>query len=99
MENKEQCKIKSCCSTHGCSIAGIILLVLATILTLITLNGAGILGLFIAGVVLCLHKNICCKMCHCGCMNNKSACCDVSEVTPPVVESVVEKKTTIDKPF
>ena len=70
----KDCKVESY-KTYGCKIFGIILLVIAAILTLITLNGLGILGMFIAGLILCCHKHMGCTTSHCCCCCNKESTC------------------------
>lgn len=51
---KDLNKMGGCC---GAEIAGIILLVIATILTIVTLNGWGIFAMFLVGGALCCHKH------------------------------------------
>lgn len=84
MDTAKDCKVSACCKTHGCKILGLIFLVIGTILTFITLNGMGIFGMFVAGIVLCCHKYG--NKCQCGCCKEQSECetsCDT-----------LEKKTT-----
>ncbi|MDF1756910.1 MAG: hypothetical protein P1U74_01235 [Legionellaceae bacterium] len=61
MLKSTECKVRSCLSTHRREIVGAIFLILATLLTLLTLSGVGILGMFIVGLVLCSHKHLCCR--------------------------------------
>jgi hypothetical protein len=73
----EDCKSSGC--KQGSTICGIVLLVIATILTLITLNGIAILGMFIVGVMLLCHKNWrCASSCPCcdegTCDTKKTKC-------------------------
>ena len=63
-------KVDGCHTPHRCEILGIIFLAVATILTLLTFNGVGILGMFIVGLVFCCHKHWNGGQCRCGC-----ACC------------------------
>jgi hypothetical protein len=65
----------ACCVSHKMEIFGVIFLVIATVLTLYTQSGMGILGLFIAGVVFCKHKHPGCSKCGC---TNCECCCDMS---------------------
>lgn len=59
-------KKMECTKGAGCiwalrfEIIGIILLIIATCLTIRTYNGLGIAALFIAGVVLCIFNKFCC---------------------------------------
>lgn len=83
MDNKEACKSKEACHTPRCKIIGAIMLVIATILTLITLNGLAIFGMFVVGLVFCCHQHF---MSKCCCVTS-SSCCDVEKTVAP------EKKT------
>ena len=78
----DNCKSSGCWS--GATVGGIVLLVIATILTLITLNGIAILGMFIVGIMLMCHKRMsCCSSCPCckegSCDTNKSSSCSIKE--------------------
>jgi hypothetical protein len=64
MDNLENCDKKACCWAYRHELLGIILLVLATILTIVTGNGFGIFAMFIAGICLCCYKHICCHIGH-----------------------------------
>lgn len=64
MNKKGDCKIRDSISSHRGMIAGVFFLVVATLLTILTLNGMGIFGMFIAGLVLCCHKHMCGSTCH-----------------------------------
>ncbi len=91
MDDKKECKIAACCKSNCCGIIGMILVVLATILTLITLNGAGILGMFVAGLVFCCHKHMsskgCCPGCRCGCCSSEDTMvCSLGDKDKPAVE-------------
>jgi hypothetical protein len=87
MIGSENCKITTDCKTHWCGIFGIVLIVLATILTFVTSSGLGILGLFFAGIMMCCHKHWSCGKtsecrCCCGCKccdTEKDKVCDVVE--------------------
>ncbi len=98
MDDKGKCKISECCKNHGCKIFGIILVVIATILTIITFNGLGILGMFIVGLMLCGHKHLSSKMgcgCDCGCSCCAPECCTEEGLcnTHLKHDVVVEKKS------
>ena len=70
----EECKSSSC--KHGSTIGGIVLLVIATILTLITLNGIAIFGMFLVGIMLLCHKKWRCGS-ECPCCTEGS--CDTTK--------------------
>ncbi len=79
MDTEKNCKISACCRTHGCKIVGMVLLVIATILTIITYNGMGIFGLFIVGLVFCCHDHLSCKSHSACCDDELHGCCDKKE--------------------
>ena len=91
MDNMKECKITGDCKMHWCGIFGAIFIVLATILTLFTLSGFGILGMFLVGLMFCCHKHMSSRSC-CSCCK----CCGPSEMeecdTTKVVKVVAEKK-------
>ena len=64
MNKKTGCKVKECLSSHRGEIVGAVFLILATLLTILTFSGLGILGMFVTGLYLCCHKHMCCKHCH-----------------------------------
>lgn len=74
MDHMKSCDTKSDCKMHWCSIFGVIFILLATVLTLFTLNGLGILGMFLVGLMFCCHKKMSSRGC-CACCK----CCDTSE--------------------
>lgn len=78
MDDSKSCKIKEGCKLHFCGIFGVILIVLATILTFVTASSLGILGMFFVGIMLCCHKKMSsCKMpygCRCCCPCDETSC-------------------------
>ena len=52
------------CWSGFAGILGVAFIVVATILTLVTMNGLGILGMFIVGVMLCRRKMVICPCCE-----------------------------------
>jgi len=67
MKNSKLCDATGSCWGHRHELLGIILIILATILTIYTWSGIGIAVMFIVGALLCCYK---CFSCHCG------HCCD-----------------------
>ena len=55
--------MKECLSSHRGEIVGAIFIILATLLTVLTFSGLGILGMFATGLFLCCHKHMCCQKC------------------------------------
>ncbi|HBD7398709.1 TPA: hypothetical protein KKX52_002734 [Legionella pneumophila] len=73
---KMECSKITCLWTLRFEILGVILLIIATGLTISTHSGLGIVALFAAGVVLCLFNKLCCYVCP----SKHSSCsvCDMS---------------------
>ena len=95
MDDLKNCKMADC-KTHWCALFGIVLIVLATVLTFMTLSGLGILGMFLAGLMLCCHKKMSMNRCgcECGCCSGSDGMgCDMPE--KDIVKKVVVKKTKI----
>ena len=62
MKSKKYGEVTSCCWGYRHELLGLILLILATILTLATCNSLGIFEMFLVGMVLFCHK---CWFWHC----------------------------------
>ncbi|MDF1677129.1 MAG: hypothetical protein P1U32_00330 [Legionellaceae bacterium] len=60
MKNAKKCGMTSECWSGFLGLLGAGFIIVATILTFITMDGLGILGMFIVGAVLCRQKG------HCG---------------------------------
>jgi hypothetical protein len=98
MEDKmlKNTKADVCCTSHRCEILGIIFLAIATILTLLTFSGVGILGMFIVGLVFCCHKHWGCTRCNCkGSSCSTEIECDMHD--PKIKKETSAKKTTPKK--
>ena len=102
MDDEKKCNITECCKTHWYRILGIVLLVLAVILTVITFSGLGILGMFLAGLMLCCHKHLSSKMgwggCGCGCSccsSSDDVMCNITEKEHVIPKKIVPKKPII----
>ncbi len=59
MKNAKKCEMTSECWSSFTKVLGVAFIIVATILTLVTMNGLGILGMFIVGAVLCRRKCPC----------------------------------------
>lgn len=91
MKGEKSCRVMSCCWHMRYEIVGVILLVLATLMTLFTLSSLGIAAMFIVGAWLCCHKYcMCCKTGHhhTGMETDMMAC---SEEDKPAVKKTVRK--------
>lgn len=64
MKNSKYCQITACCWGYRHELLGLILLIIATFLTIATCNSFGIVGMFIVGGVLCFYKHLCCHAHH-----------------------------------
>ncbi len=62
MKNSKSCSTTACCWAYRHQLLGLVFLVLAAFLTVITCNGLGILAMFFTGIVLLCHKHL---FCHC----------------------------------
>lgn len=92
MENSVKCKVMECCRSNRCSAVGIVLIVIASIMTIVTFSGLGIFGMFIVGLAMCCHKRL---LCQCGCCNSTN----VTDEVPTVCEAASkEPKRTTKKP-
>ncbi len=87
MTKKNGCKMRECLSTHRREIVGGVLLLLATLLTILTLSGLGIFGMFLTGMFMCFHRHV-----WCCCKESGSECCD--DESSPSVKSTTTRKTT-----
>ncbi len=96
MDDKKDCKIAACCKANWCGFLGIILVLLAVVLTLITCEGLGIFGMFLVGMVFCCHKQMSSKLCRSGCACG-CKCCDSSDDVVCDVTAKVEKKVAAKK--
>ena len=72
MKNSKYCHLTACCWDYRHELLGLILLIIATLLTLATCNGLGIFAMFLVGGVLCCYKHLCCHVSH-GDMHCNSA--------------------------
>ncbi|OGV30200.1 MAG: hypothetical protein A3E88_01280 [Legionellales bacterium RIFCSPHIGHO2_12_FULL_35_11] len=90
MLKKKDCKVRECFKSHRRELVGAIFLVLATLLTILTLSGLGIIGMFAVGLMLCCNGHICCK-------HEIDECCDQEEDIQPkatTTTTTTAKKTT-----
>jgi hypothetical protein len=72
MESKEHMmnskyKIGACCWNSRYELLGMVLLVIATLLTIIAWDSFGIVAMFVVGLVLIAHKHFCYIGCHSSC--------------------------------
>lgn len=103
---KDDTEVKKCnilCWPHRSKVVGAVFILLAAVLTLLTLNGFGILGMFVVGYMLCRKSGCeCGPSCHCSChteCSDDKACCDVDHgetVLKTVTKKTVDKQTKLD---
>ena len=65
-------KDEKSCHSQTAAFLGVVFIVVATLLTLFTLDGFGIFGLFLVGIL--LLKKSCCAGCKCGCNTGHMSC-------------------------
>ena len=85
----------SCCWDLRHELLGVVLLVIATFLTIITCNGFGIAAMFVIGGMLCGCKHWCCR-CHkdmsCHSEEGHGMMCMDKEEKQPAKKSVAKAK-------
>lgn len=92
MDSIKDCKISECVRTHRCKVVGLILLIIATILTIFTLSGLGIFAMFLVGGVFCMGHGLCRSNC-CSCCS----CCHCEPKTESCSPMMKENATTAQK--
>ena len=87
---KMECSKVRCFWTLRFEVLGVILLAIATGLTISTHSGLGIVSLFAAGVVLCLFNKFCCYVCP----SKHSSCpvCDMPHFYHPEDSAQTQEK-------
>ena len=91
LSNWRDCNYRACVWAHRYQLLGLVLMVLATILTILTLDSFGIAVMFIVGLLLLIHKQM---QGRCGCCPcTKDEVCDVVDEDAGKVRTVkVAKK-------
>ncbi|MCX7117614.1 MAG: hypothetical protein NTW94_06895 [Legionellales bacterium] len=64
MKDSKYCRITACCWDYRHELLGLILLIIATFLTIITCNTFGIIAMFLVGGVMCCYRQFCCHAHH-----------------------------------
>ena len=64
MKDSKYCKITACCWDYRHELLGLVLLIIATFLTIATSNSFGIIAMFLVGGVLCCYRHLCCHAHH-----------------------------------
>lgn len=96
MKNKKYCHVTACCWGYRHELLGLILLILATILTIATCNSFGIVAMFFAGIILCCCKHFahCHTEAHCHTDDGMSGeACMEHDHKSPVKKSTHKTKT------
>jgi len=97
MKDKKYCDTTAQCWGYRHELIGLVLLVLATILTVVTFSSLGIVAMFIVGLVMCCHKHLgrhCCD-CHCGDNSSELKMPMVKHDKMPVKKSLKKVKTKV----
>lgn len=92
--NTKYGKIGECCWNCRYEILGLILLIIATLLTIIAWDSFGIVAMFIVGLVLVAHKHFCYIGCHSSCHMDE---CDAEECTDETHDHTIVKETVRKK--
>jgi len=92
MKNSKYCHMMACCWGWRHELLGLILLIIATFLTIITCNSFGIVAMFLVGGALCYYKHLCCHAHH-GDMHCRadSECSGMDNVDKESVKKAVVK--------
>jgi hypothetical protein len=64
MKDTKFCKTTACCWAYRHELLGLILLVIATFLTIVTANSFGIAAMFLVALVLCCYRHLSCHAAH-----------------------------------
>lgn len=83
VKDEKKCGLTGACWAHRSKLVGGFFLIVATILTLLTLNGFGILGMFLVGILLCRRNMMCGCSCRTSCSEECSPC-DTGTCEPDV---------------
>ncbi|MDX2345715.1 MAG: hypothetical protein QNK11_02425 [Legionella sp.] len=87
MKNAKKCGMTAECWSGFACVLGVGFIIIATILTLITMNGLGILGMFIVGAMFCRRKCPCCGP-H---QAHHDMCCPEDKPKPKAKKAAVKK--------
>lgn len=97
MKDSKSCSMSGHWWSCRYEMVGVFFLILATILTLITLNGFGIAAMFFVGLILCSQKYFSCGVCHSHAIEDDVLHTDVASQIKPHVRKAVAKKKDINK--
>lgn len=77
MKDSKYCKYSACCWNHRHELLGLVLIVIATLLTVTTNNSIGIAAMFLVGLGLCCGRHLSCHMGHSKdhCHSGDESCC------------------------
>ena len=64
MKDSKYCTTTACCWAYRHELVGLVLLAIATFLTIVTMNSLGIAAMFIVAAVLCSYRHLCCHIAH-----------------------------------
>ena len=98
MKNNKYCKVTGGCWGHRHEILGLVLLILATILTIFTANSIGIAAMYLVGLVLCCYKCLAQHCCyskeHCHDSDDGMECASMDKDVKHQVKKVAHKTKT-----
>ena len=64
MKDSKYCKYTACCWDYRHELLGLVLIVIATLLTIATNNSIGIAAMFLVGLGLCCGRHLSCHVSH-----------------------------------
>lgn len=90
MLNSKYCGVGEGGFSFRSELVGGVLLLIATLLTIVSFSSLGIAAMFIVGGVLCSHRYMSCSVCHPHILEEEHIDSDVEIVTP--VKRTVKRK-------
>ena len=104
MKNNKNCQITSCGWGYRHELLGLILLIIASVLTVFTTKGLSVAAMFLVGLVLYCHKFLGCHCCYSETHDHsEDGTCDmatkpmgkVSKVKKAMVKKAMVKKVKV----
>ena len=74
MKDSKYCQMTACCWGYRHELLGLILLIIASFLTILTCNSIGIAAMLLVGGLLCCYKHLSCHVPH-----GDGHCCHVND--------------------
>jgi hypothetical protein len=91
MKKHSFCPVTACSGGKGVELLGLVLVLIAALLTIISLDSFGIVAMFIVGIFLLGHRHFCRSECSCG-SDDCEICCKNAVCHTDKAEKKVDKK-------